>query len=76
MPTFDKKRYRTDRDIMNTRSSDELETAYRNSLISEQADKLEERLILQNGATFYADLVLELARRELDKKNKGEGIVI
>jgi hypothetical protein len=41
----------------NPKRDDDLEKAYRDSLLSDAADKLEERLIRQNGERFYADLV-------------------
>lgn len=66
MPTFNKKRYRTEKDILNNpKADDDLETAFRDMMIKDEADKLKERLIARSGARFYTDLVLELAKREI-----------
>ena len=68
MPTFDKKRFRTDWDILNDpKSDDDLEKTYRSERLRETADQLEQSLKHKNGPLFYRDVLFELASRELSK---------
>jgi hypothetical protein len=67
LPTFNKNRYRTHEDILESpRDDDELEREYRNAEIRQAADRLQDRY--GDKPRFYRDLLTELAKRQIDKE--------
>ena len=70
MPTFQKSKYKSEREIRNaTDLTDELEREYQGVLIKEAAEKIQDKFRRTREPEFFKQVVLELAKRVLDGSN-------